>query len=72
MGYIGENIQRFFRILLDSLAALYAWLVHPDQKRKIPPIINPILLKPAVELADNIRNGKVNIINLIKRKGFQI
>lgn len=58
-----DNIIFYFlflvRALADALAVIYAMLLWPDRKNKIPPIRDELLLKPVTELVDDIKNGRV-------------
>lgn len=54
-----DNFQRLIRFLLDSIAFVYAWFFYPDRKNELPPIKNKILLRSAIELADDIRTGQL-------------
>lgn len=59
-----DNIIFYFlclvRTIADFLATVYAAILWPDQKNKIPPIRDELLLKPVTELVDDIKNGRVN------------
>ena len=50
----------FVRFFADFIATVYALLLWPDQKGKIPPIRDELLLKPVAELVEDIKNQKVN------------
>ena len=58
-----DNIIFYFlflvRALADFLAVVYAMLLWPDKKNKLPPIRDELLLKPVTELVDEIKSGKV-------------
>ena len=49
------------RFFADFVATVYAILLWPDKKNKIPPIRDELLLKPVTELVEDIKNGKVII-----------
>lgn len=52
------GFQRIIRIILDLIAQLLGYL-WPDKYGYLPPISNPLLLKPATTLVEQIKTGKV-------------
>ena len=52
-------ICRLIRVILDFLALLIN-VCSPSHSNYLPPITDELLLKPAVELADLIKSGKVS------------
>lgn len=58
-----DNVIFYFLFLVrafaDFLAVIYAMLLWPDKKNKIPPIRDELLLKSVTELVDDMKNGRV-------------
>jgi len=52
-------ILRTLRIYLDITAYLTTNLFFPSKKGKVPAITDRLLLQPANQLVDQIKNGKV-------------
>ena len=55
-----DNVIFYFLFLVrafaDFLAVIYAMLLWPDKKNKIPPIRDELLLKSVTELVDDMKN----------------
>lgn len=66
MNFVHYWILRIVRWLLDLWCDVYAGLKFPDQKGRIPPFTERLLLKPAHELADLIRTGKVTSESVVR------
>lgn len=59
-----ELILRIFGVLLRILRLFMVpvlKLIYRKETKKLPPIKNPLLLVPAVELSDKIRKKKVRM-----------
>ena len=68
MGQLMESLIRNLRSFLDFACWIYGCIFWREQKNKVPAITDRILLKPATELAELIRGGKVsyNLVTLFQ------
>lgn len=49
----------FLRFFADFVATVYAMLLWPDQRNKLPPIRDDLLMKPVSELVEDIKSRKL-------------
>ena len=59
MSLLGDLFQRLVRFILDRICLLMELLFYTDHQAYLPPITDPLLLKPATTLAAQIKSGKV-------------
>lgn len=62
---LSDPVKRVLRVVLD----LWVWLIglrFVERKNFLPPVRDPLLLLSAVELADQIRTGKVSLDQRLK------
>lgn len=57
---IGERLLHVVRWLVDLFCSLIG-LYYPTKRNYLPPIDDSILTQPAIQLADQIRSGKVQL-----------
>ena len=58
-------VQILFRLFLDFLCKLLEFF-YPDVQGFLPPITNRLLLRPAVELVREIKDGKLKSATLVR------
>lgn len=54
-----DSLKILLRTILDFVFHVYALIFWPDKKGTIPPFTDRLLLKPAVEVSDLIKSGKL-------------
>ncbi|XP_060781137.1 fatty-acid amide hydrolase 2-B [Neoarius graeffei] len=63
----GERLlQRLFRAVCGFLYALFLLLSPPRKAERVPPVTEPLLLIPAVQLARRIRRRQVSSVEVVQ------